>query len=193
MSTFIVPPPRTLAIALGANMPSVAGQPIQTLVSVRVLLKEAIYKWITVSVKKNITSSKISNEITFKWSPLFKTKPLGGPENQSDFINAVVLIDGPLIQSITPSEEAILNLFAKTRKIEEDLGRNRKNTNVPWGPRSIDIDLLAWGDLQIKTEKLVLPHPRLIERDFVAIPLATVLTNSKRKLLQLPPRKGWEE
>ncbi len=182
-----------LVISIGANIPSKLGDPIRTIAATRPLIEKSIRDWNVVFNYPKIQQENHDMSLSFKWSPLFKTKPLGGPENQSDFINAVVLIDGPSIQSITPSEEAILNLFEKTRKIEKDLGRNRKNTNIPWGPRSIDIDLLAWGDLQIKTEKLVLPHPRLIERDFVAIPLATVIKNSKRKLLQLPPRKGWEE
>tara|TARA_Y100001968_G_scaffold272812_1_gene265224 strand:+ start:8916 stop:9497 length:582 start_codon:yes stop_codon:yes gene_type:complete len=193
MSTFIVPPSKTLAIALGANMPSIFGSPASTLIAARGFLEKTIYDWVSSTVKENIKLEIITNEIHMNWSPLFKTKPIGGPPNQSEFINAAVTINGPLMQSINPSESAILNLLERTRVIEKNLGRIRDKNSLRWGPRTVDIDLLSWGDLHVKNKSLILPHPRLIERDFVLIPLAASLVNSSSSPLQLSPREGWQE
>ena len=194
MSTFVVPPPKTLAIALGANIPSKFGPPSSTMVAVRGFLEKTIYEWISSYVKESITLDLFSNQkVHLKWSPLFMTKPVGGPPNQPDFINAVVVINGPIMQFINPSEEAILNLLERTLMIENNLGRDRGSNNIRWGPRTIDIDLLAWGDLHVKNKKLILPHPRLIERDFVLIPLSTALRGKNSIPIQLPPQEGWIE
>ena len=97
------------------------------------------------------------------------------------------------MESIDPSEQAILNLLEKTLMLENDLGRERKNDSSTWGPRTIDIDLLAWGDLQVKTQKLILPHPRIFERSFVLTPLAAALTIKSKAPKKLAPQKGWSE
>tara|TARA_Y100001968_G_scaffold331974_1_gene388518 strand:+ start:1261 stop:1842 length:582 start_codon:yes stop_codon:yes gene_type:complete len=193
MSTFVVQPPKTLAIALGANLPSKYGPPASTLVAVRGFLSETIYEWISFSVKENLKLEVISKSVHMRWSPLFQTKPLGGNANQSDFINAVVVINGPLIQGMEHSEIVIMNLLERTLMIEKNLGRVRGKNSERWGPRTIDIDLLAWGDLHVKNKKLTLPHPRLIERDFVLIPLSSAVENKTSLPKQLPPRTGWME
>ena len=193
MSTSIVPPSKTLAIALGANLPSKYGPPTSTLIEVRRILKEIVEEWLTSSLKENINSEEIPNQINWRWSPLFETKPFGGPPKQANYINAVVLIDGPIMEFINPSEKKILNLLEKTLKLEKELGRIRGEKSIQWGPRCIDIDLLAWGELQVKNKKLILPHPRLIERSFVVTPLAAALKNSNTIPVQLQPRKGWIE
>lgn len=193
MSTFVVQAPKTLAIGLGANLPSKFGSPASTLVAVRVLLEQTLYDWIGSTVKENITLEAISEKVEMKWSPLFQTKPLGGPPSQPDFINAVVLISGPIMQSISQSEKTILDLLERTRTIEKNLGRVRKNNYQRWGPRIIDIDLLSWGDLHVNKKTLILPHPRLIERAFVLAPLLAALNNEISQPIQLPPRNGWTE
>lgn len=194
MSTFLVPPAKTLAIGLGANEPSPIGSPASTLIAVRPLLENIIQEWIFSSLKENVRIKALSNGINWRWSPIFETKAIGGPANQSDFLNAVLVVEGPTMNYLSPSKEASLNLLNRTLSLEKAFGRERKTSSIKWGPRSIDIDLLAWGELQIKSEMLTLPHPRIIERNFVLTPLVAVL-NSKDQSLprQLEPQEGWKE
>lgn len=90
-------------------------------------------------------------------STLHETAPVGGPK-QGDYLNAVLIGETQL----DPHE-----LLALTSKIETKLGRVREVRN---GPRTVDIDLIVFGELQIKTPDLELPHPRAHEREFVLAP-----------------------
>jgi 2-amino-4-hydroxy-6-hydroxymethyldihydropteridine diphosphokinase len=90
-------------------------------------------------------------------STLHETAPVGGPK-QGDYLNAVLIGETQL----DPHE-----LLALTSKIETKLGRVREVRN---GPRTVDIDLIVFGALQIKTPDLELPHPRAHEREFVLAP-----------------------
>lgn len=94
-------------------------------------------------------------------SSLYETEPVGY-KDQGWFINQAVEIE----TSILPVD--LLNI---TQGIEKKLGRKR---GIRWGPRQIDIDILIYDKLSIKTEKLIIPHPRLHERRFVLIPLAEI-------------------
>ncbi len=94
-----------------------------------------------------------------KVSGFYRTPPWGD-EQQGDFINAVAQIETSL---------APLPLLKALQSVENDMGRTRKGRR--WGPRIIDIDLLLYGDLQLRTEELELPHPRMHERAFVLVPL----------------------
>lgn len=98
-------------------------------------------------------------------SPVYSTAPVGGPE-QDDYLNAVVLIDTEL----SPHE-----LLALAQRIEADHHRTRE---VRWGPRTLDIDLIAFhapdGDIVMDTPDLTLPHPRACERAFVCVPWGDV-------------------
>ncbi len=91
-------------------------------------------------------------------SPLYETVPVGGPV-QGRFLNACAVLKTAL-----PPEELLLKLLS----IEDQLGRMRDER---WGPRLIDLDLLSYEEVTLKTPILELPHPRLAERDFVLIPL----------------------
>ena len=94
-------------------------------------------------------------------SSLYRTAPVG-LSNQSDFINAVAALETAL------APEALLDaLFA----IEAGFGRVRAAKN---GPRTIDLDLLLHGDLELAQPRLTLPHPRLHLRAFVLVPLAEI-------------------
>jgi 2-amino-4-hydroxy-6-hydroxymethyldihydropteridine diphosphokinase len=64
-------------------------------------------------------------------------------------------------------------LLERTRGIEQQLGRDRAN-ETRWGPRPIDIDILAFGDVEMQDPDLQLPHPRMFERAFVLVPLAEI-------------------
>ena len=57
----------------------------------------------------------------------------------------------------------------------------------------MDLDLLAWGALQVQHEALILPHPRLIERSFVVVPLAAALTGVAQVPRRIPPDLDWLE
>ena len=94
-------------------------------------------------------------------SSLYETAPIGGPE-QSSFYNAVVLVDTML----GPED-----LVAALHQIEATFDRTRE---VRWGPRTLDLDLILYGDVQIETDTLIVPHPRYRERRFVLEPLLEV-------------------
>lgn len=105
-------------------------------------------------------------------SRLYRTAPVGGIE-QADFINAAACIRTRL----TPI--ALLQaLFA----IERAHGRERAREER-WGPRTLDLDLLIYGDALIDIDGLTLPHPRMHERAFVLVPLLEIAPD-----LQIPGR-----
>jgi 2-amino-4-hydroxy-6-hydroxymethyldihydropteridine diphosphokinase len=94
-------------------------------------------------------------------SSLYRTKPWGVTD-QPDFVNACALARTDL------EPLALLDLVQATEKA---LGRRRTRR---WGPRAIDIDLLFYGDTIWRDERLTLPHPGLMERAFVLLPMAEI-------------------
>jgi 2-amino-4-hydroxy-6-hydroxymethyldihydropteridine diphosphokinase len=94
-------------------------------------------------------------------SPVFETDPVGGPA-QDDFLNAVVLVEA------SQSPHQLLEL---AHRVEELHGRVREQR---WGPRTLDVDVIAVGDERLDEPDLVLPHPRAAERAFVLVPWASV-------------------
>jgi len=90
-------------------------------------------------------------------SSIFRTAPVGGPD-QPDYMNAVVVGEWS-------SDPAAL-LFA-LQKIEQEHGRTRE---VRWGPRTLDLDVIALGDYISTAEELTVPHPRAWDRAFVLAP-----------------------
>jgi len=90
-------------------------------------------------------------------SSYFQSKPVGGPE-QADYLNAVAIVESEL-----PAQD----LLAVLNGIETAMGRTRE---IHWGPRVIDLDLIQYGGLLVKDEKLTVPHPRAHERRFVLAP-----------------------
>ncbi|AWV45989.1 2-amino-4-hydroxy-6-hydroxymethyldihydropteridine diphosphokinase [Hafnia alvei] len=95
-------------------------------------------------------------------SSLYRTPPLG-PQDQPDYLNAVVALDTDL------SAE---NLLDHTQKIELEHGRVRKDER--WGPRTLDLDILLFGDEIINTERLTVPHYDMKNRQFMLYPLAEI-------------------
>ena len=100
-------------------------------------------------------------------SPIVETEPWGY-EPQPRFLNAVAEVDTPL------SARAFLDHLLD---VERRLGRKR--TGPRWGPRTIDLDLLLFGDERISEPGLEVPHPRLLERRFVLEPLAALVPERK--------------
>jgi 2-amino-4-hydroxy-6-hydroxymethyldihydropteridine diphosphokinase len=101
-------------------------------------------------------------------SSLYRTAPIGISDklrHQPDFINAVVALDTRL-----PAAELLDELFA----VEARFGRIREPGSVKNAPRTLDLDLLLYGDLVIDDERLTLPHPRMHLRAFVLAPLAEI-------------------
>jgi 2-amino-4-hydroxy-6-hydroxymethyldihydropteridine diphosphokinase len=91
-------------------------------------------------------------------SRVWETDPVGGPP-QPDFLNMVVQTE----VDVSPHD-----LLAACQRVEAALGRARM---VRWGPRTVDIDILLIGALTIDEPDLVVPHPRMLERAFVLMPL----------------------
>lgn len=94
-------------------------------------------------------------------SSLYRTDPVGGPQ-QDDFLNAVALVDTDL---------GPRDLLAACQGIEAAFHRVRE---VRWGPRTLDVDIIALDDMIDDDPDLTLPHPRAAERAFVCIPWAEV-------------------
>lgn len=97
-----------------------------------------------------------------KVSNLYETEPVGGPP-QDKFLNGVIEIE----TSISPKI-----LLALLKTIEEEMGR--KPSDVKWGPRQIDLDILLFGDLVIDEFDLKIPHPLMHKRRFVIEPLSEI-------------------
>ncbi len=184
---------KTLAIGLGSNIPSPIGSPETTLIKARPLIKIAIQEWCCSWLPTSLNNSIIKSELDFQWSPLYKTEPIGGPKEQPDFINAVLIAHGNIFTKIEPCIESATDLLNRLISIEKTFGRERKIHQIHWGPRSLDIDLLAWGDFQINTSELIIPHPRLSERGFVIIPLAEAIKKLSSPIIKIPPQEGWDE
>ena len=90
-------------------------------------------------------------------SRVYETDPVGGPE-QPDYLNAIVLAESEL----GPRE-----LLDTAHTVESTFGRVR---GARWGPRTLDVDVVAVGDLQVAEPDVVVPHPRAAERAFVLVP-----------------------
>ena len=90
--------------------------------------------------------------------------PPWGDEQQARFINACIAIE----TSLDPHA-----LLFTLHKIENKFGRDRAHERR-WGPRTLDLDLIAYDDVSLRTPELTLPHPRLFERAFVLVPLAEI-------------------
>jgi len=93
----------------------------------------------------------------------YQTPPWGVTE-QSAFVNAVIIVD----TTLDPHD-----LLERANECERALGRRRERERR-WGPRAIDIDLLTYDDLVLIDLDLILPHPHLLERAFVLVPLAEI-------------------
>jgi len=151
----------TAYIALGANIPSFAGSPRETLEAAILCLAEL--------------GTIVSR------SRLYETAPVGYTD-QPTFLNAAIAIE-----TILEPETLLDRLLA----IERSFGRDRSH-GIPNGPRTLDLDILLYGNRILNTQKLQVPHPRIAQRAFVLIPLSEIapgrihpqLNRSMTQLLQ---------
>ena len=136
----------TAYIGMGANLPSAAGPPEATLARAAERLEEL-------------------GRVTAR-SRLYSTEPVGYAD-QPRFVNAVVALETEL----TPRA-----LLEKLLELERDFGRDRATgmAGIANGPRTLDLDLLFFGDLIVDEFDLKVPHPRIEERAFVVVPLADI-------------------
>jgi len=106
-------------------------------------------------------------------SSIYETEPVGFTE-QAKFLNAVLKVE----TSYKPEE-----LLLKCQKTEKVNGRIR---DIRWGPRTIDLDILLYNHENIETESLSVPHPRMLERAFVLIPLLELNPNITLPEMDIP-------
>jgi len=99
-------------------------------------------------------------------SSLYRSEPMG-PQDQPDYINAVAMLE-----TLLPP----LALLDQLQALEQAHQRKRL---VHWGPRTLDLDLLLYGNEQISCQRLTVPHPGLTERNFVLWPLAEIAPDLK--------------
>jgi 2-amino-4-hydroxy-6-hydroxymethyldihydropteridine diphosphokinase len=128
------------ALALGSNLGDRAG-----------LLQGAVDALVAVP---GITAVAVS--------PVYATDPVGGPADQPEYLNAVLVVDTDLAPPA---------LLRHCHDLERAAGRER---TVRWGARTLDVDLLAVGATTWSDDELQLPHPRAHERAFVLVPWADV-------------------
>jgi 2-amino-4-hydroxy-6-hydroxymethyldihydropteridine diphosphokinase len=113
---------------------------------------------------KRLKDTKIT-----KISSIIETLPVGGPA-QGKFLNAAIEIQ----TNMSPRD-----LLKNLQTIESELGRLRTVKN---GPRTIDLDILFCEDLQIRENDLIVPHPRIKEREFVLTPLREIAPDLVKRL-----------
>ncbi len=117
--------------------------------------------------------STLTNVQLLARSAWHETTPVGGPAGQERFLNGAILLN----TGLTPQE-----LATALQRIEQQLGRDRQ---VRWDARTIDIDILLFGDAIIDDADLQIPHPRMSFRQFVLAPAAEIAGE------MLHPASGW--
>lgn len=118
--------------------------------------------------RKNIKSAvekigKLKDTKVIKVSKIIETEPVGGPPGQGKYLNGALKISTGLAPKA---------LLKGLQRIEIELGRKKTVRNAP---RVIDLDILFYADKIIHTKDLIVPHPRLFERDFVLKPLGQII------------------
>ena len=142
--------PRTL-ISLGANLGNV---------------RESMH-----AAKRLLADSFGSTNLVL--SQLYRTPPIGGPDGQGDFLNAVAAIE---------TNRSVWEVWDTLKSIESTLGRQRQ---LRWEARRIDVDLLLYDQQRVWTPHLKVPHPRMCMRTFVVVPALEIVAD------WIEPVTGW--
>jgi 2-amino-4-hydroxy-6-hydroxymethyldihydropteridine diphosphokinase len=106
-------------------------------------------------------------------SSLYRTEPVGGPPGQLPYLNAVVSLR-PYRELASPER-----LLQALLQLETRHGRQRR---IRWAARTLDLDLLTFGERTSSSERLELPHPRMLERPFVLVPLLEIAPHWRHPL-----------
>ena len=109
-----------------------------------------------------IALTRLKKSSVIAQSSLYRTPPMG-PQDQADYINAVAKLETGLLP---------IELLDELQAIEKSHGRVRKSEQ--WGPRTLDLDLLLYGNQVIEEERLTVPHYGITQRAFVLVPLAEI-------------------
>ncbi len=107
---------------------------------------------------------------------------LPGAPAQPNYLNGAIVVETNL-----PPRDLLDTLL----RVERALGRDR-SSGERWAPRTIDLDLLLYGDAVIDEDGLVVPHPRMHERDFVLGPLAEVAADAIHPTMKSTVRELWD-
>lgn len=110
---------------------------------------------------------------SFRFSGLYRTPAIGGPEGQGEFLNAVVSIE---------SAHSVWEIWEGIKRIETDLGRQRQHR---WEARRIDIDVLLHDSQRVWTPHFKVPHPRMCMRSFILVPALEIASEWE------DPVSGW--
>ena len=137
-----------------------------------------------VSARKDLVACPGVSEVAF--SSLYRSQPMG-PQNQPDYVNAVMALRTPM---------DALSLLDTLQAIEDRHGRERQER---WGARTLDLDLLLFGDQTLSHPRLVVPHVGIGDREFVLYPLQEIAPDLSisglgpiRQLIAKCPRRGLE-
>ena len=149
----------SIAVGVGSNAPSDLGSAFATVSASIPRLRFLLATFAGLDPSRIVASQ------------LTQTLPVGGPIDQAPYVNAVVLVP-EVSRAVTAA--AALNLLDQLQSLETAFGRDRSREQRG-GPRSLDLDLLFWGELRLEHPRLVLPHPRLHLRMFVLAPLLEVM------------------
>ena len=132
--------------------------------------------------------AELPNSTLVTCSSLYQSLPMG-PQDQPDYVNAVAKLDTKLAPE---------TLLQQTQKIELQQGRVRKAEQ--WGPRTLDLDILLYGQQQIETENLNIPHIGMKQREFVLYPLYEIAPDlilpsgeKLRELVKACPANGLQK
>jgi 2-amino-4-hydroxy-6-hydroxymethyldihydropteridine diphosphokinase len=120
---------------------------------------------------------KLKDTLVTKVSSNIETEPVGGPL-QGKFLNAAIEIQTNL---------SCRQLLKHLQAIEQELGRVR---TVKDGPRIIDLDILLYADYKINEADLIIPHPRMKEREFVILPLKEIASEVVKGLFRADHQKN---
>ena len=136
----------TAYIALGANLPSPAGTPRQTL---------------------DAAIDRLAELGHLRMRSSYHSTDPAGYADQPIFLNAAIALETQLDPQ---------TLLDRLLEVERSFGRDRTN-GIPNGPRTLDLDILLYGDYVLSTQALQLPHPRMAQRTFVLLPMAEIAPN----------------
>jgi len=125
----------------------------------------------TKNIRRAMDSLEQGHVQVHKCSTLLETDPVGGPAGQGKYLNGVLKASTDL----NPLD--LLNIL---KQIEQRLGRIKTVRN---GPRLIDLDILLYDQIIINTPQLTIPHPRMLERDFVMRPLKEIEPELAKELM----------